>query len=168
MWIEHGALRPQVVIDARLRIRAAASHATATSTVPFTPNQYDQLPPIDWDLITLPAVDNEHAMKNRLNAEQIAVVLPIIVEHYLFYAPMIVRLGESSFEPDVIAIADSHPATAADEMRSFVERYHPNAKLVTIGDSVLQPDGIAHWLSSADPASDLPVRIREVLVRPRP
>jgi hypothetical protein len=80
----------------------------------------------------------------------------------------IVRLGESSFEPDVIAIADSHPATAAVEMRSFVERYHPNAKLVTIGDSLLQPDGIAHWLSSSDPGSDLPARIREVLVRPRP
>ena len=29
-----------------------------------------QLPPIDWDLITLPAVDNEHATNNRLNAEQ--------------------------------------------------------------------------------------------------
>lgn len=80
----------------------------------------------------------------------------------------IVRLGESSFEPDVIAIADSHPTAAADEMRSFVERNHPNAKLVTIGDALLQPDGIAHWLSSADPASDLPDRIREVLVRPRP
>ncbi len=80
----------------------------------------------------------------------------------------IVRLGESSFEPDVIAIADSHPAAAADEMRVFVERYHPNAKLVTIGDEVLRRDGIAHWLSSADPASDLPDRIREVLVRPRP
>jgi PilZ domain-containing protein len=80
----------------------------------------------------------------------------------------IVRLGESSFEPDVIAIADSHPAAAADEMRSFVERNHPNAKLVMIGDALLQPDGIAHWLSSADPASDLPDRIREVLVRPRP
>jgi hypothetical protein len=80
----------------------------------------------------------------------------------------IVRLGESSFEPDVIAIADSHPAAAADEMRDFVERNHPNAKLVTIGDALLQPDGIVHWLSSADPASDLPDRIREVLVRPRP
>lgn len=80
----------------------------------------------------------------------------------------IVRLGESSFEPDVIAIADSHPTAAADEMRSFVERNHPNAKLVTIGDALLQPDGIAHWLSSADPASDLLDRIREILVRPRP
>lgn len=50
----------------------------------------------------------------------------------------------------------------------FVERNHPNAKLVAIGDSLLRPDGIAHWLSSAGPASDLPDRIREVLVRPRP
>jgi hypothetical protein len=80
----------------------------------------------------------------------------------------IVRLGESSFEPDVIAIADSHPTAEADEMRSFVERNHPNTKLVTIGDALLQPDGIAHWLSSADPSSDLPTRIREVLARPRP
>lgn len=51
-----------------------------------------QLPPIDWDLITLPTVDNEHAMNNRLTAEQIAVVLPIIVEQYPFYAPMIFAL----------------------------------------------------------------------------
>jgi hypothetical protein len=49
-----------------------------------------QLPPIDLDLITLPAVDNEHAMTNRLNAERIAAVLPIIVEQ--FYAPMISAL----------------------------------------------------------------------------
>jgi len=79
-----------------------------------------------------------------------------------------VRLGESSFEPDVIAIADSDPSAAADQMRGFVERNHPHAKLVAIGDSELGPDGIAHWLSSADPDSDLPDRIREVLVRPRP
>jgi len=51
-----------------------------------------QLPPIDWDLITLPAVDNEHAMNNRLNAEQIAVVLPLVVDQYPFYAPMIFAL----------------------------------------------------------------------------
>jgi hypothetical protein len=43
-------------------------------------------------MITLPAVDNEHAVKNRLNAEQIATVLPIVVERYPFYAPMIFAL----------------------------------------------------------------------------
>jgi methylmalonyl-CoA mutase cobalamin-binding subunit len=80
----------------------------------------------------------------------------------------IVRLGESSFEPDVIAIADSQPAASADELRSFVQRNHPNAKLVTIGDAVLEPDGIAHWLSSADPDADLSDRVLEILVRPRP
>jgi PilZ domain len=80
----------------------------------------------------------------------------------------IVRLGESSFEPDVIAVADSHPTVAAAEMRDFVQHNHPNAKLVSIGDAALEPDGIAHWLSSADPSADLPDRVREVLVRPRP
>jgi hypothetical protein len=44
-----------------------------------------QLPPIDWDLVTLPSVDNEHAMKNRFNVEQIAMVLPILIEQYPFY-----------------------------------------------------------------------------------
>ena len=51
-----------------------------------------QLLPIDWDLITLPAMDNEHAMKNRLTVEQIAVILPIVVDQYPFYAPMIFAL----------------------------------------------------------------------------
>ncbi len=80
----------------------------------------------------------------------------------------IIHLGESSFEPDVIAVANSHPSTSAEEMRAFIGRYHPNAKLVTIGDELLEPDGIAHWLSSSDPRTDLPRRIREVLARPRP
>jgi hypothetical protein len=33
-------------------------------------------------------VRHRGALKNRLNAEQIAVVLPIMVEQYRFYAPM--------------------------------------------------------------------------------
>lgn len=77
----------------------------------------------------------------------------------------IVRLGESSFEPDVIAVSDA--GVPAAEMRVFIERDHPNVKLVTIGDELLEPPGIAHWLSSADPAIDLAHRVREVLVRPR-
>lgn len=80
----------------------------------------------------------------------------------------VVRLGESSFEPDVIAVADSHPTSSADEVRDFVQRNHPTAKLVTIGDAALEPDGIVHWLSSAAPAAELPDRVREILVRPRP
>ena len=76
----------------------------------------------------------------------------------------IVRLGESHFEPDVVAVANSQTSDAAD-MRVFVERYHPEAKLVTIGDELLVPDGIEHWLSSADPEADLPRRVRDVLVR---
>jgi hypothetical protein len=74
----------------------------------------------------------------------------------------IVRLGESSFEPDVIAVADS-VGTAAEEMRTFIERDHPKAKLVTIGDELLGPAGLAHWLSSANPNADLAARVRVVL-----
>ncbi|HSR97089.1 MAG TPA: PilZ domain-containing protein [Kofleriaceae bacterium] len=79
----------------------------------------------------------------------------------------IVRLGESSFEPDVIAVADSGSATTAADLRAFVERNHASAKLIAIGDDPDAPDGIIHWLSSADPEGDLPSRIRAVLARPR-
>lgn len=68
----------------------------------------------------------------------------------------IVRLGETMFEPDVIAVADSQTSAAA-EMRAFVGREHPGAKLVMIGDDVFAPDGVAHWLASA----------ASVIVRPR-
>jgi hypothetical protein len=79
----------------------------------------------------------------------------------------IVRLGESAFEPDLIAIADSAPENVANNMRRFVELNHPTAKLVTIGDELIEPAGIANWLSSANPGLDLPKRVREILVRPR-
>jgi CheY-like chemotaxis protein len=75
----------------------------------------------------------------------------------------IVRLGESHFEPDLIAIADSNPGTISDEMRRFVETEHPRARLVTIGDDVNGPDGLALWLSSTNPNADLAARIRRVL-----
>jgi CheY-like chemotaxis protein len=78
----------------------------------------------------------------------------------------IVRLGEFHFEPDVIAIADSVPSLIAEEMRTFVDHAHPRAKLVTIGDDVTEPDGLAHWLSSVDPGDDLAARIRKLLTRP--
>ena len=79
----------------------------------------------------------------------------------------IVRLGESAFEPDLIAIGDSVQPAVAAELRQFVEREHPDAKLVTIGDDVVEPAGIAHWLSSDNPRDDLPERIRTLLFRPR-
>lgn len=79
----------------------------------------------------------------------------------------IVRLGESSFEPDLIVIADSAPTTVADELRCFIERDHPRAKLVTIGDELVEPTGSTHWLSSADPGSDLGARVCQTLGRTR-
>jgi hypothetical protein len=78
----------------------------------------------------------------------------------------IVRLGETSFEPDVIAVADSKTDNA-DQMRAFVEREHPTTKLITIGDEIFHPDGFANWLSSANPNADLASRVRDALVAPR-
>lgn len=75
----------------------------------------------------------------------------------------IVRLGESHFEPDVIAIADSTPAAISDELRRFVDQEHPQTRVLTIGHETVGPDGSAHWLSSANPASDLVTRIRQLL-----
>jgi CheY-like chemotaxis protein len=75
----------------------------------------------------------------------------------------IVRLGESSFEPDVIAIADSQPAASADDLRAFARQHHPHVKLVTIVDEKLGPETLRSWVSSSDPDADLPRRIRDVL-----
>jgi CheY-like chemotaxis protein len=76
----------------------------------------------------------------------------------------IVRLGESPFEPNLIAIADSLPGTISDELRRFVDAEHPRAKLVTISDATSAPVGPAHWLSTANPVNDLAARIRSVLI----
>jgi len=54
----------------------------------------------------------------------------------------IVRLGESHFEPDVIAIADSSPATISDELRRFVAREHPHVPVLTIGHETAGPDDL--------------------------
>jgi len=79
----------------------------------------------------------------------------------------VVRLGESHFEPDIIAVANTHPLAAGDEMRAFVAHYHPSSMLVTIGPELLDPAGLANWLSDATAAVDLPSRIRELLFAPR-
>ncbi|HET7373765.1 MAG TPA: PilZ domain-containing protein, partial [Gemmatimonadaceae bacterium] len=78
----------------------------------------------------------------------------------------IVRLGESHFEPDVIAVANPQTGTT-NEMRAFIEREHPNSMLVTIGPELLDPAGLANWLSSANASADLPARIRTLILTPR-
>jgi hypothetical protein len=78
----------------------------------------------------------------------------------------IVELGESHFEPDLIAIADSLPSTVSEELRRFVETDHPEVKLVRITDDSIEPVGLAHWLSTTNPDDDLLARIRAVLGRP--
>ena len=79
----------------------------------------------------------------------------------------IVRLGESHFEPDVIAVASTQPVTGADEMCAFVEHYHPTSLLVAIGPELLDPAGFDNWLPDTTATADLPARIRELLFAPR-
>jgi CheY-like chemotaxis protein len=78
----------------------------------------------------------------------------------------IVRLGELHFEPHLVAIADSLPATTSEELRRFVDAEHPRTKLVAIGSATSAPAGLALWLSAANPADDLAARIRTVLTTP--
>jgi hypothetical protein len=86
-----------------------------------------------------------------------------VVEEAATPLDAITRLGARDFEPDVIAIADSSPSAAADDMRDFVRRDHPEALLITVGDELLAREGMLSWLSSADPESDLAARVRELL-----
>lgn len=78
----------------------------------------------------------------------------------------IVRLGESSFEPDVIAVADTIPALTANEMREFVARNHPHVKLVSITD-VIDPSINIFQLNPDDLSGNLADAIRRVLGRSR-
>lgn len=78
----------------------------------------------------------------------------------------IVRLGESSFEPDVIAVADSIPSTTANEMRQFVGRNHPQVKLVSITD-VIDTAVDIFQLTPEDLRGNLADAIRRLLGRHR-
>ena len=77
------------------------------------------------------------------------------------------RLGESDFEPDIIAVANTEPTAAADEMRAFVEHYHPGSMLVAIGPELLEAAGLTKRLSESTTMADLPARIRELLFAAR-
>lgn len=75
------------------------------------------------------------------------------------------RLGASSFEPDVIVIADSLPAGTADELRAFVAREHPHATLIRVGESVQGPSADTIWLSASADAGELVARILALVGR---
>jgi hypothetical protein len=78
----------------------------------------------------------------------------------------IVHLGEASFEPDVIAVADSIPAASANEMRDFIARDHPHVKLVSITD-VIDPGISIFQLTPEDLGGNLAAAIRRLLGRSR-
>jgi integrase len=48
-----------------------------------------KLPPLDWDLVSLPTTTDEHAKQNRLAVDEIVPALLACQAEYPFYAPMI-------------------------------------------------------------------------------
>jgi hypothetical protein len=79
----------------------------------------------------------------------------------------VVRVGESGYEPHVIVVADTLPASVADELREFMTREHPGVQIVTIGHNSLDPMGRGDWLASQDPAHDLRARVEHLLANRR-
>ena len=108
---------------------------------------------------------DEDAARRKLLAEGFRIVGCSLIEAATSLEA-IVRLGESSFEPDVIAVADSIPAATANEMREFVGRNHPHVKLVSITD-ILDPSINIFQLTPEDLRGNLTDAIRRVLGRPR-
>jgi len=108
---------------------------------------------------------DEDATRRKLLAEAFRIVGCSLIEAATSLEA-IVRLGESSFEPDVIAVADSIPAATANQMREFVARHHPNVKLVSITD-VIDPGVNIFQLTPEDLSGNLANAIRRVLGRSR-
>lgn len=115
-------------------------------------------------VISVILIDEDTARRNLL-AEGFRVVGCSLIEAA---TPLeaIVRLGESSFEPDVIAVADTIPAESANQMREFVGRYHPQVKLVSITE-VLDPGVNIFQLTPEDLRGNLVNAIRRLLGRRR-
>lgn len=115
-------------------------------------------------VIAVVLIDEDPARRERLADAFFAAGCGVIEAATSLEA--IVRLGESSFEPDVIAVGDSIPAQTADAMREFVERQHPNAKLVSITD-VIDPSVNIFQLTPEDLSGNLVDAIRRLLGRHR-
>jgi hypothetical protein len=111
-------------------------------------------------VISVVLVDDDTARRARMATGFRAIGCAVIEAATPLEA--IVRLGESRFEPDVIALTNPQAGTAS-EMRTFVEHAHPRSMLVTVGPELLDPAGLANWLSSAASVTDLPGRIRALL-----
>jgi len=107
---------------------------------------------------------DEDATRRKLLAEGFRVVGCSLIEAATSLEA-IVRLCESSFEPDVIAVADSIPGASANQMREFVGRHHPHVKLVSITD-VIDPAINIFQLTPEDLRGNLTGAIRRLLGRP--
>jgi len=72
-------------------------------------------------------------------------------------------LGQSRFEPGVIAVADSVPESIAVDLREYLCEQFPETHMVAIGGSRGRRHRSASWLSWADTREDLRLRVGRVL-----
>lgn len=72
-------------------------------------------------------------------------------------------LGQSQFEPGVIAIADSVPESIAHDLRQYLCEQYPETHMVAIGGSRRTHDQSSSWLSWADGRKDLRLRVGRVI-----
>ncbi|MGE0867494.1 MAG: PilZ domain-containing protein [Kofleriaceae bacterium] len=79
----------------------------------------------------------------------------------------ITRLEDFHFEPALIAIADTLPATQAEQLRDFMQGEHPDAHMVAIGKSAANRDPSGSWLRSNDGDDDLQIRVDRVMIAHR-
>lgn len=80
----------------------------------------------------------------------------------------IVRVGEASYEPYLIAVADTEAAEAAEELRGFLRARHPQARIITVGTGARPTDAFprhSDWLDALDSHGDLDARVRRLLAQ---
>ncbi|MGN6110083.1 MAG: PilZ domain-containing protein [Kofleriaceae bacterium] len=60
----------------------------------------------------------------------------------------VVRVGEASYEPQVIAVAETMLQSNADELRSFMLREHPDAEILAFGPDGAESTALDQWLEA--------------------
>ena len=106
-------------------------HPTLTAMIDLATSESD----MSTRVITVVLIDRD-ALRRRRMSEELRLRGCTVFE---VGSPLeaIVRLGELSFEPNVIGLADSFAAEDTRAMRDFIHRRHPSAQLVTIIDDSL-------------------------------
>lgn len=117
--------------DQGVAITFDAPHPTLTAMIDNATGASD----VSMRVLTVVLIDRDLLRRQRMSSQLQARGCTVFEVGSPLEA--IVRLGELSFEPNVVAVADSFAAEDARAMRDFIQRRHPSAQLVTIVDDAL-------------------------------